>query len=66
MAAQGPELAAILDVVIKSQEGDSLSAELDNDIQEFLGTLKSSLSKDKLHRQRKAPEGDGQGEVWKE
>ena len=52
MAAQGPELAAILDVVIKSQEGDSLSAELNNDIQEFLGTLKSSLSKDKFYTDR--------------
>ena len=52
MAAQGPELSAILDVAIKDQEGEGIDAELDNNIQEFLGTLSSSLNKDKFYTNR--------------
>lgn len=52
MAAQGPELSAILDVVIKSQEGDDLSADINKNIQDFLDALSSSLNKDKFYTNR--------------
>ena len=52
MAAQGPELSAILDVVIKDQEGKGIDAKVDKNIQDFLGALSSSLNKDKFYTNR--------------